>query len=389
MTYMCPDVPSVCLKVTPMFDVETERRELKGVELEEEIFNAQQEGREPVPVVTIQKKKQKPWPYIQQRLEMRSPYWYDSRGIGETCMDNQLIATSMMNAKLVWLDYSTKLMFESDGTSTNEQNFKIKPGAKIPAGLKIATPPSPPPSIDYDIDYHKRDAGTRGGAGGAMYSAEVTSSRKLQMTAEEVRSNNSEKSMVSSASVDRFNSADRELFKQLWDGLVANQVKLPMVFRGKFEGEAPLEIYNYRFLIVPAASAKTLNPDHQFYKAAEAFDWAAKYADRVGVRMTEGIDTVLNWYDGNFADLVVMDPKEAGDMGQPPIYQILSQLTQMMQQQGEAGQERDQEIEAALKLAEENSEKIEANEDKIEASEAKALSMVEAAQASANEDDDV
>ena len=370
VTYIVPDVPDVILHAIAWNEDKTVP--LEGDELEAELASSLEEDREPV--ITITEKRDMAWPFIQHRAENRSEYWYDSRGIGHTCMDNQIAATGQKNAKMVWLEYASHPTFENDGTQHNPTNVKIYPGAVIPKGLKIATPPSPPAQLDFNIDAEKRDAGARAGSGASQYSAQVSERRKLEKTAAEVHSQDAKEGIVTSASVDRFNDADRELFQQLWDDLRILRPKLPIITKkNEFQGFAGEDdgIYDVEFLVVPAASSKTLNPDHQYLKASSALSYAMQFVQAgVAIDPQAGLRDVLSHYDPYFADIVMMDPNKPGPQGQPPVYMILQQMQQQLAQLTGQVQEIDSEVESVEKLSVETSQEVEQSRQKTEQEEA-------------------
>jgi len=192
-----------------------------------------------------------------------------------------------------------------------------------------------------------------------MFSQDVSARRKLQKTATEVNADVAAQGMVSSASVDRFNDPDRILFQMLWEDLARLKVKLPVINRGLYEGDLEMEAYGYDFLIVPAASQKTLDPEAEFASNAGAIDWAMNYAQMTPLKVTEAVDFALTQKNPDLAKIMLQDPNAEGPQGQPPIYQVMQQIMGMLKQQGEANQQRDKEIEMTQNLAVENSEKIE------------------------------
>ena len=346
------------LKIIPWKEDDVYEPITDQAEVVRENIVALKAGRQPQTMRLVQEGDDKAWPYIQHRYQNTSLYWYDVRGLGWKCIDNQIIATNLKKKKLIWSDFSTNFMFENTGTGTDQQTFKIQPGARIPPGWKPAQLPQPPQNLDFDIDQEKRDASQRAGAGGNLYSGDVTQSRKLQKTATEVRTETAKASMLSSASVDRFNDADRYLFAMLWEDLKRLRVPLPIIEQNVFKGNASDEIYDTEWIIVPAASQKTLDPDHQFLKDQEAFSYAMQFKDIVGVRVHEGLKHVLSRHDPNFAEQVLQDPEQQ-DGALPSVYAVLQQLSQALQIQQERDRQHDEELEKVEKLAIENSEKIE------------------------------
>ena len=131
---------------------------------------------------------------------------------------------------------------------------------------------------------------------------------------------------------------------------------------------APLDIYNYRILWVPASSQKTLNPELQSIQNQNAVQWASQYAQQVPMNLQAGIDMTLQYANPELADAMMIDPNQAGPQGQPPIYQLIQQLYQMMQDSGEINKEQDREIEGVQKLSVENADKIQEMVDRVQES---------------------
>lgn len=329
-----PDARDIPLKVIAHKDPDIQQQiPLTEQELYAEAVNALADGRAPSMFrIEIIPGKDRPWPYIQPRSEYRSRYFYDSRGIGHRCMDDQIFATGMLNAKMTMVDFVSQPMFENDGTD-NSGNFTAEPGAVMPRGLKFASPPQVPSQLDFGIDYHKREAARRAGAGSQYnYSDQVAESRKIQKTATEVQQESARVAQVSSASVDRFNDPWRELFSLLWEDLRRMKKPLPMIANETFVGMATEEIYAGKFLIIPAASAKTLHPDMQFQRAKGVVDWLTSMVKLgVPVDFASAVSKALDYYDPFFKDTALIDPAKTGPQGQPPIYQAMMQMSQQMQ----------------------------------------------------------
>jgi len=254
---------------------------------------------------------------------------------------------------MTWMDYLSNPMFEGDEPE-NSSNFTAEPGAKLPKSWKIAQLPSIPSALDFGIDYHKRAAGQRAGAG-SMYSfsEQVSQSRKLEKTATEVQYDQARIAQVSSAAVDRFNDPWQELFQQLWDELRRMQKPLPMIRNNEYQGEAPLDVYKTPVMLVPAASAKTLNPDIQFQRSQSAYQFVAAMAasGAVAADLHKGMRAVLDNYDPFFADQILLNPNAQGPQGQPPIYNMLQGLQQAVTQLAGILDQKSVELKDVQKLA--------------------------------------
>jgi len=309
------------------------------------------------------------WPFIQHRNEYRTRWYYDSMGIGHTCMDDHLAASFLMKRKLIWSDYSTMPMLEDDGTGDNLATIKWSPGSKLPRGLKMAQMPAPPQHIDFDIDYFKRSASNRVGASMNLMSAQASQGNGIEKTATEVTSQNARESMLSSASTDRFNDADTELFPAIWEDCKKLEVDLPMIKDGKM-GMMGTDVYMGDYVIVPAASQKTINPDMQFLKWREAFMFAVQFQQQVPMNIMEELKRGLAMYDPNFAQTLIFDPAKAGPQGQPPIYMMLQQIIQALANNNIIDEQQQKELESVMKLSLETAEKVDTVEQKAKESKA-------------------
>tara|TARA_R110000822_G_C15334655_1_gene495035 strand:+ start:1363 stop:3312 length:1950 start_codon:yes stop_codon:yes gene_type:complete len=359
LSYIAPDVPNLLLKIRP-WRLPDIIEELSIEDAEKEIIAAVEEDREPVLVRTTRAEGVRPWPYIQHRFENRSPFWYDSRGIGHLVMDNHLTATGLKRRKMIYADYTTNPMFENSGDGVQEANFRFRPGGVMPKGLTMAQLPQAPASMDFDIDQEKREAGQRSGAGNSQFSGQAQENRKLQKSATEVNAEMAIASTLSSASVDRFNDADRELFRQIWEECAKLEIELPIIEAGKPPSVMSKDAYQGKYVIVPAASEKTINPDVQAVKNQQLLDWAAQYIPMgVPIDIAEGVQHVMDQANSNLSAVVSMDPTAEGPQGQPPIYQTLQQIVAQLSQTQQIDQEQAQNIEAIGKLAMENSQQIE------------------------------
>lgn len=369
MAYICPDVPDLLLYARPWKrpDVPAETRPMDMTERVMENIAALREGRDPVYEVVLKPMvpgKDKPWPINQHRYEMRTSLWYDSRGLGHLLMDNQIMATGIRNAQAVWLDFSKNFLFEGDGSNDlNVTNIKVKPGSILPRGITAATLPQPPGNFDFLMDRERRMASTRAGAGAYNYSAAVQSSRKLEKTATEIQDQSAKESTVTSASVDRFNEPYRELFQMLWDDLRELRPILPMMDGTEFLGMADQSIYDYDFLVVPAASGRTLNPELQYMKNKDLFAFGASLAQAgVPVDLREGAVYVAANANPDMARVLFPDPKKMNAPNQLPINTQLDQIRELLKQIVGSGKSLEEGLQATQKLAVEHDDKLAAME---------------------------
>jgi hypothetical protein len=182
--------------------------------------------------------------------------------------------------------------------------------------------------LNFMLDQIKRVASTRAGVAGGNFSGQVNESRKLQKTATEVQTESNTQGVVSSASVDRFNDPDRELFRQLWAEMGRMKTRLPIVDNGQFVGFIDEAIYELEFLIIPAASQKTLNPDAQFQKASVILGSVVETAPVTGADLAAGYKYIIGQADPILGAALFPDPES----GETPITTTLNALTQQIEQ---------------------------------------------------------
>jgi hypothetical protein len=320
-----------------LLEVEAWREEdqvevLPEAELMQEMASALMEGREPV-TTRVLRGKERPWPFIQARYENRSRYFYDTRGLGKLLMDDQLQATSEKNAKMVLLDYFQVPMYQGSGNRAGT-NITHEPGSFLPDNVQAVQPPQIPQQFDFDVEQAKRTAARRSGTLGQYeFSANLSATKRVQKTATEVSEESARGGMISSASVDRFNNPWTELYMQLWEDLKRLKIVLPLINdQMEYAGDTGLEMYDWNVLIVPASSAKTLNPDQQFQRDSSAWAFATANLAPMGVVLdpqAAAMDILAAW-DPYKASRWVKKPNE-GQAGQQPVYVQLQQLGQEVQ----------------------------------------------------------
>jgi hypothetical protein len=248
-------------------------------------------------------------------------------------MDDQIAATAQQNGKLTMIDYYQLPLFKgANGRAST--NISYEPGSFLPDGVEAVQMPTVPAQFDFDIDSHKRAAARRSGSVGMYeFSDQLAVSRKVQKTATEIQSENQRGTMVSSASVDRFNAPWCEVYMQLWEDLKRLKIPLPLLGEQNFAGTMDLSIYEMPFLIVPASSAKTMNPDAQFGRDTAAFSFLAEQLLPLGVTINAeaaASDILANW-DAFKAKRWLLPPNVPGPHGEQPVYKTLAELTQQIQ----------------------------------------------------------
>jgi hypothetical protein len=319
-----PDAPELILKSYPWREIDTEV-ELSPDEQKIEALSALTENR-PVKMTRTVVGKDRAWPAVQVRYDRRG-FYYDTRGVGHLCMDDQIVATAQQNAKLTLMDYYQQPLLS--GPASNGTNISFEPGSRLPENTSFVTPPQIPAQFDFDVEMLRRSAARRAGAGGQYeYSGNVGAAKRVQKTATEINSEGNRTGMVSSASVDRFNDPLIDLYTQLWEDLCRLKKSLPLISDGQFQGEMPLSVYDLKVLIVPAASAKTLHPDLQFQKAQAALGFLWGFKDVVPIDIQQALMDTFGHWDPVTASRWIMKPGAEGPQGQPPVYDLIGKLFQ-------------------------------------------------------------
>lgn len=329
-TIFSPDAPEDVLAVIPWREDDREE-ELTQEEMAQEALQALVEQRQPEQTKTVVG-KDRPWPFIQPRYENRSKFFYDTRGIGRLCMDDQKAASAQQNAKMVMMDYFQLPIFTGPGTRAST-NITYEPGSVIPEDMKPVTMPAIPAQFDFDIELHKRNAARRCGAIGQYeFSGDISSKKRVQKTATEISSEQVRTNSISAADVERFNGPWVELFAQLWEDLRRLKKPLPLIDNNQFIGQQA-DFYDFDVLIIPSANAKTWNRDLQFQRALTAAQFANGMLKDFGVTLDPQAiakDILSNW-DPLTAARWFFDPAKAKD-NMPPVYQLLQQLQEAVGQ---------------------------------------------------------
>lgn len=298
-----------------------------------EMISAQTEGREPKMYKGVEPGRQRAWPYLATRYENRSQYLYDSRGIGQLCMDEQIAATATLNAKMVMLEYFQQPLFTGAG-ARNSANVTFEPGSFVPEGTAAVQMPQIPQQFDFDLEMYRRNSARRvGSLSQYEFSGELSRSKKVQKTATEVREQTMHGGMVSAASVDRFNEPWAEVYQALWKDLKRMNKPLPIISRtGAFGQGFNTDFYKLPILLVPASSAKTLNPDLQFNRATAALNTLISTLQYgVNADIQKAISDVMADWDPVAASRWIVPPNQQGPRGEVPIYTQLKQLLQHAQ----------------------------------------------------------
>ena len=125
-------------------------------------------------------------------------------------------------------------------------------------------------------------------------------------------------------------------------------------------GVMDLSVYQYDYIIVPAASQKTLNPDLQFMKWRDAFMFAIGNLQLVpNMNVEAELRRGLSMFDPQLMQTLMIDPNKAGPAGQPPIYRLLDGINKAIGQNYQIDEQQQKELESTMKLAIETADKLE------------------------------
>lgn len=290
----------------------------------------------------VERGKPRAWPFVQCPYEDRSPYYYDQRGGGELCMDDQLEATASKNAKFVLMDYYQNPILR--GASRNPGNIRFAPGTFVEQGVDFLPPPQIPQNFDFSVNDAKANAAKRLGAGGMYNYTTDMGGRKLQKSATEVQVMESKTAGISSASVDLFNEPLAVAFQMLWEDMARMRLVFPLVQPDATDPQMMSEqLYSAPVLMVPASSAKTLNPDSLLQRQMAFVEFlSGKMQMGVPFNLTKACQDVAAQFDSRLTRDWIIDPQQAGPQGQPPIYTMLAQLGKNIQMLAKGGQDHEE-----------------------------------------------
>lgn len=308
---------------------------------------------------SVEKGTERRWPFVQCVYEDRSPYYYDQRGGGELCMDDQLEATASKNAKFVLMDYYQNPIIR--GMSRNQGNVRFAPGTGVESGVDWLPPPPIPPNFDFSVNDAKANAAKRLGAGSMYNYTTDMGSRKLQKSATEVQVAEAKTAGLSSAAVDLFNEPLSLLFQMLWDDMARMKLSFPLISENSSGATMNPRLYDFPVTMVPASSAKTLNPDMLLQRQMAFVDFlAAKAQLGVPFDVAKACRDVASQFDARLTRDWIIDPQKAGPQGQPPIYDMFAQINQNLQMLAKGGQDLTARMENLEKFTVQLSDKMEA-----------------------------
>lgn len=245
------------------------------------------------------------WPFVQFRKESRSPYYYDTRGLGETLLDNQKAATQMKNVTGVNLDFSAMPFYR--GSKATGTNFKFRPGSHVPNDFEIVKGPSLDLNIEALADRERAIASRR--AGSPKGSLSTVGGGKTPKTAREVSSADRSAGMTSSNSVMRFTEPLGELLHMMWEYIKNNPVDLPGSIAGNFIIVTAAQIRETNYKVIPTISSRNANPD---FIMAQLIGLTPLLQNNPFIKQAEFTKFMIDQIDPMITEMIVVDP-EGGD----------------------------------------------------------------------------
>ena len=326
LSIFCPDIEDLMLKQIAW----------KEADQETLVADYNEMGRVISQHVEIIDGEDRSWPYVQHRAENRSKDYYDTRGVGQRCMDDQIYATHLKNMHAVMLEYYGQPILKSSGKVANTGNITFEPGSVLPQNLDFAQAPQIPQSLEFGINSARAGAGKRMGANNTYnFSQQMSSTRKVQKTKAEIDDTSAQAASISSSSVDRFNEPWAVLLQLIWDDMKRLGVEFPIVIPGVgYKGMATTQIYDVDMMWIPAGSSKTLDPAAQMNTAMGIADWLISKGQMIPLDVKAIATSVLaNW-----------DPRTtytwlANEEGEQPINLRIDETEKNIQMLAQGGQE--------------------------------------------------
>lgn len=333
VTTFCADAPELPLAKMAWKEADTDEPLPPEVQ-QAEIAMAQAEQRPPILTQPVSGKDRK-WPVSAPRFEERSAYLMDSRGGGHLCMDDQIAATQLRNMQATMAEFYLTPLFKRTVGHSNSANVSFEPGSVLPEGVEPAVMPQISPQFQFDINDRRATAARRLGASGQYnYSEAVGSRRKIEKTATEVDTEQMRAASMSSTSVDRFNEPLADCFQMIWEDIVRMRLNFPIIEPNR--APVPFESAGLKgkILLVPAGSAKTLNPEVQLQKSMMLVQFLSAFAPHVPMDLKAQLQSVLANYDPRLTDGWLLN-----DQQMAPWMQRMNQAEQDIQQLAQGGKD--------------------------------------------------
>lgn len=266
------------------------------------------------------------FPFIQFRYENRVDKWYDTRGIAQLLVDEQIYATQSKNMKATFLEYAGKPLFS--GKQTNSGNISFTPGSILPEGMTAVQPPRIPSQFDYDINQSYAWSEKRVGASQQSLSTQDPKRGKGGVkTATEVNAAQNIAQQFSSDAIERFNDPLQNLFQMIWEKLRVKQILFPYVVNDQ-PGVVAAEFYRERFMLVPAGNSNTANPMFAYQQLMTILPYVMQSPL---AKHYEILAHLVSFVDPKLVNQFLYNPNQT--QGQlPPIVQQVQGMAQQLQQ---------------------------------------------------------
>ncbi len=269
------------------------------------------------------------WPFVQFKYECRTDKFYESRGCGQLCLDEQIYATQCKNMKSVFLEYAGKPLFT--GKVQNSQNISFTPGSILPEGITPVNLPNVPTAFDYDINSSYMMSEKRCGTAMQSLTGGRAGIQGGKKTATEVEAEMNISGVTNTDSVERNNEPLQELFSKIWDRLSKRMIIFP--FMSDDKPEEPIKLltaYSAKWALMPSGNTSTANP-LLMKKQVEAI--APMLLQSPFGNQYEIYKMLVSIINPKLVPKLLIDPSAVGPQGQAPIVQQVQSLAQSSQQQ--------------------------------------------------------
>jgi len=323
-------------------------------EQEKELEEAIEKNREPREGKMVEG-EERPWPIVPIPYEYESMNYRLSRGAGHLCMDDQINASAVMRALQIGVDYMASPITRGNRPS-NMGNVTLRPGTHI-GEAEFAKVPDLSSTFGFIANDRRARSARRMGATGQYNYSTDDGSRKLQKTATEVNSDNASGGVLSSASVDRFNTGMSQVYQLIYEDMRRLQLKFPVFMGSRYVGAFSEELYKTPVMMVSAASSKTLSPEAQLRQAMGLGSWMLSFKDSAVINFDRMLKTVLSYYDGRITAGWLPDEDEQSQMTEM-IKQVQDDIQSMAKGTKELAANLQEGISSVANLATENGDRI-------------------------------
>lgn len=267
--------------------------------------------------------EERPWPFVQLRMENRRLEFYDCRGDAEMLLDNQKAATAYMNAKGVQLDFFAKPVFT--GPRGAAEGIRWIPGEMLPEGVAAMPMPKIDGVFDYSADIERAKAAKRSGSAQGGYGDTRIGGDK---TATQVNAEAMTAQRLTNVSVLRDGEPLAELYQMMWEFLRHNPVELPMVNESReFQGQVSMQIFELPFRVESAASSQQANPD---FVLQQLMSLGQFFQSNPYIRQSEFAKILTDQINPQLTNRLVADPQQGGPQGGAPMEQQVAAMNQQV-----------------------------------------------------------